>query len=118
MSRKKSKPAPSTRQRKPPAPPISHLKSQVSLVSLEDIFNDVATTESYAAKILVEIREALGVGHNPMLSDLPELARRIRQGHERYEKLRVLNPNQFEKLWKEAQRGCKRLDELVDDIEK
>lgn len=89
-----------------------------SLVSIEDIFNDVVSTENYAVKILAEIREALGAGHKPMLCDFPELARRIRRGYDRYEKLRALNPYQFEKLWKVAQNGEKRFDELVDEIER
>lgn len=107
MSRKAPNPPP-PKQRKPPAQQI--------LISIEDIFNDVANTGNYAVKILAEIREALGVGHKPMLSDLPELARRIRLGYERYEKLRKLNPMQFTTLHKRAIKENIKFDELVDDL--
>lgn len=66
-------------------------------------------------KILTEIREALGVGSRPMISDLPKIIRSMRQDSERYNKLRKLNPNEFTELWRKALYNSK-FDEMVDSL--
>lgn len=83
------------------------------MVSLADILGNAMPNEHYAVKILTEIRDALGVGSKPMLSDLPEIIRRMRRDSERYSKLRKLNPNEFTELWREALRG-RNFDAMVD----
>ena len=72
-------------------------------------------TENYAVKILTEIREALGVGSQPMLSDLPEIIRRTRQDSERYNKVRKLYPDEFTNLWRKYFYG-EDFDCLVDSL--
>ena len=83
------------------------------MVSLADILGNAMSNEHYTVKILTEIRDALGVGSKPMLSDLPVIIRRMRRDSERYSKLRKLSPNEFTELWCEALRG-RNFDAMVD----
>lgn len=60
---------------------------------------------------LAKIREALGIGHEPMLSDLPKICRQIRLDAERYRKLRSIPPSKLMKLpYKRS------LDEFTDSL--
>ena len=52
-----------------------------------------------------------------MLKDCVIELREAAQGHARYEALRLLNPQQFAKLWSHALLG-RNFDELVDEIVK
>lgn len=65
---------------------------------------------------LAHIREALGIGHKPMLSELPELTRRIRLGYERYEKVRKLSLNEFHKIYMRAREENLKFDDLIDEL--
>jgi hypothetical protein len=49
---------------------------------------------------LADIREALGVGSEPMLADLPVIAREIRRDADLYKKVMRLNPLQFKEYKK------------------
>lgn len=40
----------------------------------------------------------------------------LKLGHDRYEKLRKLNPRGYSDLWNRALTGDKRFDELVDEL--
>lgn len=62
---------------------------------------------------LAKIREALGIGHKPMLSELPGICRQIRRDAERYRKLRSLPPSKLSKLPYMIE---KRLDEFIDGL--
>lgn len=62
---------------------------------------------------LAKIREALGIGHKHMLSELPDICRQIRQDAERYRKLRDLPPSKLSKLPYMIE---KRLDEFIDGL--
>lgn len=62
---------------------------------------------------MVSVRSQVG---SLGLLQFPKLLATIRQGHERYEKLRKLNPMQFTALHKRAMHGDKKFDELVDDL--
>lgn len=86
------------------------------MVSLADILGNAMPNEHYAVKILTEIRDALGVGSKPMLSDLPEIIRRMRRDSERYNKLRKLNPNEFADL-RYCYAHCSNFDTILDRIE-
>lgn len=66
--------------------------------------------------LLAEIRQALGVGNKPMLDELPKLAAEIRQGFDRYQKMRRLTPADFTKLWKIALKDKSKFDTLIDNL--
>lgn len=72
--------------------------------------------ETRLLALLADIRAALGVGEALMQDELVERARKIRLGHDRYEKMRRLSPHQFTELWRESFRSRGRFDELVDKI--
>ena len=42
--------------------------------------------------------------------------KRLQLSHDRYEKLRKLNPRQFDELWQESVRGKFTFNELVDKL--
>jgi len=72
--------------------------------------------DEWEAKIIVELREALGVKSTTLLSDLPCIARLIKRNAERYETIRRLNPQQFSNLWTRAMQMNVQFDELVDAL--
>lgn len=72
--------------------------------------------ETRLLAVLADLRAALGVGETLMQDKLVERAREIRQGFDRYEKMRRLSPHQFTELWRESFRSRGRFDELVDEI--
>ena len=74
------------------------------------------TNETRLLLLLADLRAALGVGETLMQKQLVERAREIRQGFDRYEKMRRLSPHQFTELWRESFRSRGRFDELVDKI--
>lgn len=65
---------------------------------------------------LSRLREALGVGHKIMLTDLPVLALEIKRGHDRYEKLRKLSAQQAAALYRRSLNGKDSFDSLVDAL--
>ena len=74
------------------------------------------TNETRLLALLADIRAALGVGEALMQEELVERARKIRLGHDRYEKMRRLSPAEFTRLWKSSLLDNKKFDELVDKI--
>ena len=66
--------------------------------------------------ILACISEAAGVMPVSNLLELPEMIRRLRVGHDRYEKLRRLNARQFAELYQRNIKGEGTFDELVDQL--
>ena len=46
----------------------------------------------------------------------PELLRQYKLGHDRYEKLRKLNPSRFQELFLRALKEDRKFDELVDEL--
>lgn len=66
--------------------------------------------------LLTEIRQALGVGNKPMLDELPKLAAEIRQGFDRYERMRRLTPAIFTKLWRIGFKDKSKFDALIDNL--
>lgn len=49
--------------------------------------------------LIAKIREALGVGHKPMLSELPEESRKIRSGFNQYERIKSIGAIDFLSRW-------------------
>lgn len=62
-----------------------------------------------------EIRQVSGDHGKRMLPQLVDYIQQLKINADRYEKLRKLNPRQFDELWQENMRG-KPFDELVDKL--
>lgn len=54
---------------------------------------------NYLINVIAQIRQALGVGHKPMLSELSEEARKIRGGLDQYDKIREMGAIDFLSRW-------------------
>lgn len=69
-------------------------------------------------RILLErVFDILGYPKNATFSGMPHYAARIKKGHDRYEKIRKLNPRQFTELHKKWFLSGRTYDEIVDELE-
>ncbi|MFZ2404413.1 MAG: hypothetical protein WAW41_04700 [Methylobacter sp.] len=66
--------------------------------------------------IMQHIRKAAGVGCKPMLYDMPDVVKRLKNGNDRYEKIRRLTPLQFSSLYQRNLEFGIPFDELVDEL--
>lgn len=79
------------------------------LDDLQNITNDLLS-------IVYDIRQAAGVGEKAMLGDLAECVANLKKGHDRYEKVRKMNPQQFAELCRQNIQDGKLFDDLVDGL--
>ena len=68
-------------------------------------------------KLLERIADELGYSKHVTFCGLLECAKRIKKGHDRYEKIRKLNPRQFAELHKKWFLSGRTFDEIVDELE-
>ena len=66
--------------------------------------------------VLYDIRQAAGVGEKAMLGYLAECVANLKKGHDRYEKVRKMNPQQFAELCRQNIQVGKLFDDLVDGL--
>lgn len=88
--------------------------------ALPEKFGEVVKDERSETNTLImrlaEIRQALGVGNKPMLDELPKVAAEIRQGFDRYQKMRRLTPAGFAKIWRITFKDKSKFDTLIDNL--
>lgn len=78
--------------------------------------DDLQVLNNDLISLICDIRKAAGVDEKLMLSNLAECVANLKQGHDRYEKVRKLNAGQFAKLHHQNIHEGKRFDDLVDGL--
>lgn len=75
-----------------------------------------SAAQSFTASMERQIAYLLEQSILPAMRQKEIQAERYRQGYNRYEKLRRLNPREFTELWKTHLSSTKTFDEMVDDL--
>lgn len=65
---------------------------------------------------MADIRAAAGMNWEAKVSEISETIRRLKRGHDRYEKVRKLNVKQFADLYALNIHGGGAFDDLVDQL--